>query len=115
LRGAKGSVDTWGSQVSQVLHAGVLDRPISLTVPALFCTTFYHNAALLLSALMRCGVQGLDDFSSDLRGKALRGGYSAVLPTHGRNGHDHPHLPRLATRGGYEGQGARWEQRQYLP
>ena len=37
------------SQVSQVLHAGVIYRHIILTVPAMFRTTFYHNAAVLLS------------------------------------------------------------------
>ena len=62
LRCAKVSVDNWVSQVSQMLHAGVLYRHSILTVPAMFRTTFYHNAALLLSAWMRCGVQGLDDF-----------------------------------------------------
>ena len=62
LRCVKVYVDNWGSQVSQVLHEGVIYRHIILTVPAMFRTTFYHNAALLLSALMRCGVQCLDDF-----------------------------------------------------
>ena len=56
LRCAKVYVDNWVSQVSQMLHAGVSYRHIILTVPAMFRTTFYHNAALLLSGLMRCGV-----------------------------------------------------------
>src|SRR5438445_2659519 len=56
LRCAKVSVDTWVSQVSKVLHEGVISRHIILTVPAMFRTTFYHNAAVLLSALMCCGV-----------------------------------------------------------
>src|SRR5215472_9367662 len=90
LRCAKVYVDNWMSQVSKVLHAGVIYRHIILTVPAMFRTTFYHNAAVLLSALMRCGVQCLDDFYSEVRGKALRGGYIAVLHTHGRNGQYHP-------------------------
>jgi len=93
----------------------VIYRHLILTVPAMFRTTFYHNAALLLSALMRCGVQCLDDFYSDVRGKALRGGYIAVLHTHGRNGQYHPHLHLLATSGGYDGQEHRWEHLQYLP
>ena len=74
LRCAKVSVDHWVSQVSEVLHEGVISRHSSLTVPAMFRTTFSHNAAVLLSALMRRGVQCLDDFSSDVRGKALKGG-----------------------------------------
>lgn len=62
LRGAKVYVDNWVSQVSKVLHEGVISRHLILTVPAMFRTTFYHNAGLLLSALMRCGVQCLDNF-----------------------------------------------------
>ncbi len=115
LRCAKVSVDTWVSQVSKVLHEGVIYRHIILTVPAMFRTTFYHNAAVLLSALMRCGVQCMDDFFSDVRGKALRGGYIVVSHTHGRNGHYHPHLHLIATSGGYDGQGERWEHLNYLP
>ena len=115
LRCAKVYVDNWVSQVSQMLHGGVIYRHIILTVPAMFRTTFYHNAALVLSALMRCGVQCLDDFYSDVKGKALRGGYIAVLHTHGRNGPYHPHLPVIATSGGYDGQAHRWEHLQYLP
>jgi hypothetical protein len=115
LRCAKVYVDHWVSQVSKVLHEGVIYRHIILTVPAMFRTTFYHNAALLLSALMRCGVQCMDDFYSTVRGKALRGGYITVLHTHGRNGQYHPHLHLIATSGGYDAQGARWEHLQYLP
>src|SRR2546430_17290861 len=73
LRCAKVSVDNWVSQVSQVLHAGVLSRHIILTVPAMFRTTFSHNAPVVLSAFMRCGAQCLDDFSSTVRGKRLSG------------------------------------------
>jgi hypothetical protein len=115
LRCAKVHVDNWVSQVSQVLHEGVIYRHIILTVPAMFRTTFYQNAAVVLSAFMRCGAQCLDDFYSEVRGKALRGGYITVLHTHGRNGHYHPHLHLLATSGGYDAQGERWEHLQYLP
>ena len=103
------------SQVSQVLHEGVIYRHIILTVPAMFRTTFYQNVAVVLSAFMRCGGQCLDDFSSDVRGKALRGGSITVLHTHGRNGQYHPHLHLLATSGGYDDQGERWEHLNYLP
>jgi hypothetical protein len=81
----------------------------------MFRTTFYQNAAVTLSALIRCGVQCLDDFYSTVRGKALTGGYITVLHTHGRNGQYHPHLHVLATRGGYEAHSERWEHLQYLP
>src|SRR5947208_1372326 len=115
LRCAKVYVDNWVSQVSKVLHEGVIYRHIILTVPAMFRTTFSQNAAVLLSALMRCGAQCLDDFSSDVRGKALRGGSITVLHTHGRNGQYPPHLHLIATSGGYDGQGECWEHLQYLP
>jgi hypothetical protein len=115
LRCAKVYVDNWVSQVSEVLHAGVIYRHIILTVPAMFRRTFYQNAAVVLSAFMRCGAQCLDAFYSTVRGKALCGGYITVLHTHGRNGQYHPHLHVLATSGGYDAQGARWEHLQYLP
>jgi hypothetical protein len=115
LRCTKVSVDHWVSQVSRVLHEGVISRHIILTVPAMFRTTFYQNAADVLSAFMRCGAQCLDAFSRTVRGKALRGGYITVLHTHGRHGHYHPHLHVLATSGGDEAQGERWEPLQYVP
>jgi len=115
LRCAKVHVDNWVSQVSQVLHEGVIYRHIILTVPAMFRTTFYQNAAVVLRAFMRCGAPCLDDFYSEVRGKALRGGDIVVLHTHGRNGQSHPHLHVIATSGGYDGQQARWEHLQYLP
>jgi hypothetical protein len=93
-------VDNWVSQVSQMLHEGVLSRHIILTVPAMFRTTFSHNAAVFLSAFMRCGGQGLDEFSSAVRGKTLQGGSITVLQTHGRHGQYHPHRHLLATSGG---------------
>src|SRR5216684_7044452 len=115
LRCAKVHVDHWVSQVSTMLHEGVISRHIILTVPAMFRTTFYHNAAVLLSALMRCGVQGREEFLSEVRGKALQGGDIVVLHTHGRNGQYHPHLHLIATSGGCDGQGRRWEQLHYVP
>jgi len=115
LRCAKVYADNWVDQVSKVLHEGVIYRHIILTVPAMFRTTFYQHAAVVLSAFMRCGRQCLDDFYSTVKGKALKGGYITVLHTHGRNGQYHPHLHILATSGGYDAQGACWEHLQYLP
>jgi hypothetical protein len=115
LRCATVYVDHWGSQGSTMLHEGVIYRHIILTVPALFRTTFYHHAAVGLRALMRCGAQCLDDFYSTVRGKTLKGGSITVLHTHGRNGQYPPHLPLLATSGGYDAQGERWEHLRYLP
>ncbi len=100
LRCAKVHVDDWVSQVSRALHAGVLSRHIILTVPAMFRPPFSQNAAVVLSACMRCGAQCLDDFYRTVRGKALRGGSITVLHTPGRNGQYHPHLHLIATSGG---------------
>jgi len=50
LRCAKVAVDHGGSQVSRVLHESVIYRPIILTVPAMFRTTFYQNPAVVLRA-----------------------------------------------------------------
>src|SRR6516225_6488837 len=115
LRCAKVLVDNWVSQVSRGLHEGVIYRHIILTVPAMFRTTSYQNAAVVLSALIRCGAQCLDDFYSTVKGKALQGGYITVLHTHGRNGQYHPHLHVLATSGGYDAHADRWEHLDYLP
>jgi hypothetical protein len=115
LRCAKVYVDNWVSQVSKVLHEGVIYRHIILTVPAMFRTIFYQNAAVLVHALMRCGVRCLDDFYSEVRGKALKGGYITVIHTHGRNGQYHPHLHLIATSGGYDGTAERWEHVSFLP
>jgi hypothetical protein len=115
LRCAKVYTDNWVSQVSKVLHEGVIYRHIILTVPAMFRRTFYQNAAGVCSALMRCGAQCLDDFYSTVKGKALTGGYISVLHTHGRNGQYHPHVHVLATSGGYDKPGGRWEHLDYLP
>jgi hypothetical protein len=93
----------------------VIYRHIILTVPAMFRTTLYHNAEVVLNAFMRCGAQCLDDFYGTVRGKALKGGSITVLHTHGRNGQYPPHLHLLATSGGYAAQGARWEHLEYLP
>ena len=100
LRGAKVSVDNWGSQVSQALHEGVLSRHIILTVPAMFRTTFSQNAAVVLRAFMRGGAPCLEDFSRTVRGQTLQGGSITVRHTHGRHGPYPPHRPGLATRGG---------------
>jgi hypothetical protein len=103
------------SQVSKALHEGVIYRHIILTVPAMFRTPFYQNAELLLNALMRCGAQCLDDFYSEVRGKALKGGYIEVIHTHGRNGQYHPHVHVIATSGGYDAQTESWEHLSFLP
>ena len=60
LRCAKVYVDNWVSQVSQMLHEGIIYRHIVLTMPAMLRTTFYQQSKALLSPFMRCGVRCLD-------------------------------------------------------
>jgi hypothetical protein len=115
VRCAKVAMDNWVSQVSSVLHEGVIYRHIILTVPAMFRITFYQNAAVVLRAFIRCGAQCLDDFYSTVKGKARKGGYITVIHTHGRNGPYHPHVHLIATSGGYDGVEERWEPVRFLP
>ena len=115
LRCARVYVDNWVSQVSKALHEGVIYRHIILTVPAMFRTSFYQNAEVLLSPLMRCGAKCLDDFYSEVRGRPLKGGYITVIHTHGRSGQYNPHLHLLATSGGYDGERESWEHLKFLP
>ena len=68
LRCAKVYVENWVSQVSQVLHEGVIYRHIILTVPAMFRTTFYQHAAVVLSAFIyEYDRQGDDDWRAAKR------------------------------------------------
>jgi hypothetical protein len=115
LRCAKVYVDNWVSQVSQMLHAGVIYRHIVLTVPELLRTTFYQQAKAVLSPFMRCGVKCLDDVFSRVSGRALRGGYIVVIQTHGRNGQYNPHLHMIATSGGWDPQASQWIHLDYVP
>jgi hypothetical protein len=115
LRCAKVYVDNWVAQVSKMLHAGVIYRHIVLTVPAVLRTTFYQNAAALLSPFMRCGVRCLNDVFSRVSGRELTGGYIVVIQTHGRNGQYNPHLHVIATSGGWEESAKQWVHLDYLP
>ena len=92
LRCAKVYVDHWVSQMSQMLHEGVIYRHVVLTMPAMLRKTFYQQATAVLSPFMRCGVRCLDDCFSRVSGRPLQGGYIMVIQTHGRNGQYNPHL-----------------------
>jgi Putative transposase/Transposase zinc-binding domain len=115
LRCAKVYVDNWVSQVSQMLHEGVIYRHIVLTVPAILRKTFYQQSPAVLSPFMRCGVRCLDDVYSRVSGRALKGGYIMVIQTHGRNGQYNPHLHIIATSGGWDQQAQRWVHLEYVP
>jgi hypothetical protein len=115
LRCAKVYVDNWVSQVSQMLHEGVIYRHIVLTVPAILRPTFYQQSTALLSPFMRCGVRCLDDVFRRVSGKNLTGGYIVVIQTYGRNGQYNPHLHIIATSGGWDPQGRQWVHLDYVP
>jgi hypothetical protein len=115
LRCAKVYVDNWVSQVSQMLHEGVIYRHIVLTVPAILRPTFYQQSTALLSPFMRCGVRCLDDVFRRGSGKNLTGGYIVVIQTHGRNGQYNPHLHIIATSGGWDRQARQWVHLDYIP
>src|SRR5215831_20260928 len=57
LRCATVYVDDWVTQVSKMLHEGVIYRHIVLTVPDVLRPPFYQNADVLLSPCMQCGVK----------------------------------------------------------
>jgi hypothetical protein len=61
VRCATVDVDNGVRQVSRGLQEGVLARHILLTVPAMCRTTVCPNAAVVLSAFMRCGAPCLED------------------------------------------------------
>ena len=103
------------SQVSRMLHEGVISRPMVLTVPALVRQTFSQQAHAVLSPFMRCGVRCLDEVFRCVSGKPLKGGYIVVIQTHGRNGQYNPHLPIIATSGGWDQQASQWVPLDYIP
>nr|CAJ73382.1 hypothetical protein kuste2633 [Candidatus Kuenenia stuttgartiensis] len=47
--------------------------------------------------------------------RPLKGGYIVVLQTHGRSGQYNPHLHIIASSGGLDEEGQRWEHLSYLP
>lgn len=115
LRCGKVYVDDWVSQVSKMLHPGIIYRHIVLTIPKVFREIFYRNAQKLLGPLFRCGVECLDDFYSSVSRKKLKGGYIVVLQTHGRNGQYNVHLHIIATSGGIDAKEGKWVHLGYLP
>jgi len=108
-------VDNWMSQISKVLHEGVIYRHIVLTVPEIFRVTFYNNAQELLGKLMKIGAKCLNDYYSEILRKRVKGGYIIVLQTHGRNGQYNVHLHIIATSGGLDEETGKWEHIKYMP
>ena len=114
LRCAKVYVDNWVSQVSRMLHEGVIYRHIVLTVPAMLRQTFYQQSKDILSPFMRCGC-GAWMMSSHRSRQTFKGGYIMVIQTHGRNGQYNPHLHGIATSGGWDQEAKQWVHLDYIP
>lgn len=115
LRCGKVYVDNWVSQVSKMLHEGVIYRHIVLTMPDNLRTVFYKYSVELYGKFFSCGAKCLDDFFGEVRGKALKGGYLIVLQTNGRNGQYNPHLHIISTSGGLDEKNNKWEHLDFLP
>jgi hypothetical protein len=115
LRCATVSVDTWGSQGSPMLHAGLISRHIVRTVPAILRPTFYQQSQELLSPCMRCGGTGLEDVLSRGSGQTRKAGSIVVLQTHGRTGQYHAHLQGMAPSGGGDAEAKQWRHLDYVP
>jgi hypothetical protein len=72
LRCAKVYVDNWASQVSKMLHGGVIYHHIVLIMPAMLRQTFYQQSQALLGPFIRCGSRCWDDVFSRVSGEACR-------------------------------------------
>jgi len=107
---AKQYVDDFVSQVSKMLHSGVIYRHIVLTLPDQLRDVFYKERynGDLLSAFMRCGYECLEDVVSVVKKKLLKTGCIVVVQTHGRSGRYNPHLHIIMTSGGVQTESGRW-------
>lgn len=101
---AKKYVDNFVSQISNMLHPGVIYRHMVLTLPEQLRDPFYgerHNGKLL-SEFMKCGYECLEDVVSTAKRKSLKIGCVVVVQTHGRSGRYNPHLHIIMTSGGVD-------------
>lgn len=107
---AKGYVDNFVSQVSKILHPGVIYRHIVLTIPEQLREIFYRyrHDGTFLTEFMRCGYECLEDTVSTLRRQSLKIGVIIVVQTHGRSGRYNPHLHIIMTDGGINEEKEKW-------
>ena len=107
---SKKYVDDFVSQVSKMLHPGVIYRHIVLTVPEQLKIVFYRLSCdgRLLSSFMKCGHECLEDVVSTSKRLPLNLGSIVVVQTHGRSGHYNPHLHIIMTSGGVHDDSKRW-------
>ena len=114
---SKGYTDDFVAQVSRVLQPGVKYRHMILTVPERQRIVFYRDRheGKLLSALMRCGYECLDDVVSRAVRQKVKIGAIVVVQTHGRSGHYNPHLHIIMTSGGINEERGKWVELGYFP
>lgn len=114
---AKVYVDNWVFHISKILFEGIYYRDIVLTIPGDLKKYFYKDQ-LLLSWLMRTGVDCLNDVMAlTLREEGIRVGFIVVSQTAGRSGRYNPHLHILMTSGGLieENNRSKWVDLRFLP
>ncbi len=113
---AKKYVDDFVSQISAMLHAGVIYRHIILTIPEQLRQAFYEerHCGDLLSVFMRCGYECLEDVVSTIKRASLKIGCIVVVQTHGRSGRYNPHLHIIMTSGGVNEEIKRWHDLGYF-
>jgi len=114
---AKVYADNMVSQVSKMLHPGVIYRHCILTVPEQLRQVFYANRheGKLLSTFMRTGYQCLEDVVSTVKRVDIKIGAIMVVQTHGRSGRYNPHLHVIMTDGGIGLKGEKWVSLGYFP
>src|SRR5215475_10816138 len=115
---ACGNPEKMGYIAYRCLHCGQGKHLVSMSCKSALCLrcakVHVDNWVSQVSQALHAGVI-YRHIILTVPGKALRGGSITVLHTHGRNGQYHPHLHLLATSGGYDAQGERWEHLQSLP
>jgi hypothetical protein len=114
---AKGYTDDFVAQVSRVLQPGVRYRHMVLTVAEQLRLPFYRDRheGKLLSALMRCGYECLEDVVSTVVRQKVKIGAIVVVQTHGRSGHYNVHLHIIMTSGGINERTGKWVDLGYFP
>ena len=113
---SKKYVDDFVSQVSRMLRPGLMYRHMVLTVPEQLRKAFYrvrHNGDLL-STLMKCGHECLEDVVSTVLRRKFKVGTIVVVQTHGRSGRYNPHLHIIMTSGGLNEDIGRWFELRYF-
>lgn len=114
---SKGYTDDFVAQVSQVLQPGLKYRHMILTLAEQLRIYFYRNRqeGKLLSGLMRCGYECLEEVVSRAVKQSVKIGAIVVVQTHGRSGHYNPHLHIIMTSGGINEQTGKWVDLRYFP